>query len=207
MNYLLPAEYETCGLPPDIPDDLVTMASALIEAHCRRPTLMAAQYVERIRLTAGSQTGRLSYGPLLPGALVSTRVRYAKGRRGEYADLSSHQEFGLEIATAFGLPGAWSNLNVTTIDLYAEARELTFPANFLGLGYNEAEITYTAGFVTVPVRVKIACAQIVKNAQATPALNVKLSKLDTMQMEYFAGTLIDASVQSLLKPFVAEKLG
>jgi len=37
-------------------------------------------------------------------------------------------------------------------------------------------------------------------------LNVKQSKLDTMQMQYFAGTLIDADVQSLLKPFVAERL-
>jgi hypothetical protein len=47
----------------------------------------------------------------------------------------------------------------------------------------------------------------VKNAQATPALNVSMTKLDTMQMEYFSGTLIDAGVQALLKPFVAEKLG
>jgi hypothetical protein len=207
MGYLLPAEYETYGLAPETPDELVTMASALIEAHCKRPTLLAAQYVERIRLTAGAQTGRLSFGPLLPGALISARVRYAKGRRGEYADLTSHAELGLEIATAFGLPGSWSSLNVTTIDLYAEGRELTFPANFLGLGYNEAEITYTAGFVTIPVHVKVACAQVVKNAQATPALNVSMTKLDTMQMEYFAGTLIDVGVQALLKPFVAEKLG
>jgi hypothetical protein len=207
MNYLLPAEYEAYGLSAETADQLVAMASALIEAHCRRATLLAAQYTERIRLTAGAQTGRLSFGPLLASALISARVRYAKGRRGEYADLSTHQEFGLEIATAFGLPGTWSNLDVTTIDLYAPGRELTFPANFLGLGYNEAEVTYTAGFVTIPVHVKVACAQIVKNAQATPALNVKLSKLDTMQMEYFSGTLIDAGVQSLLAPFVAEKLG
>jgi hypothetical protein len=207
MGYLLPAEYELYGLAAETADALVAMASALIEGHCRRPTLLAAEYTERMRLTAGSQTGRLSYGPLLAGALISARVRYAKGRRGEYADLNLNQEMGLQIATAFGLPGTWSNLDVTTIDVYAFARELTFPANFLGLGYNEAEVTYTAGFVTVPDRIKIACAQIVKNAQATPALNVSLSKLDTMQMEYFSGTLIDEGVRSLLKPFMAEKAG
>jgi hypothetical protein len=205
MSYLQPSEYDPYGLPTDTPDALVAMASALMESHCRRPTLLSAQYVERIRLAAGSRTGRLSYGPLASDALVSARVRYAKGRRGEYADLDADREFGLQIATAFGLPGAWSTLNVTTIDLYPEARELTFPANFLGLGYNEAEITYTAGFVTVPERLKIACAQIVKNAQATPALNVSRTKLDTMQMDYFAGTLIDDGVATLLAPFVAEK--
>jgi hypothetical protein len=205
MGYLLPAEYESYGLAAETADDLIAMASALMEAHCRRATLAAAQYVERIRLTAGAQTGRLSYGPLCAGALIGCRVRYAKGRRGEYADMSSNREFGLQIATAFGLPGAWSTLDVSTIDVYENARELTFPANFLGLGYNEAEVTYTAGFVTVPVHIKLACAQIVRNAQATPALNVSSSKLDTMQMQYFAGTLIDDGVRALLKPYLAEK--
>lgn len=42
--------------------------------------------------------------------------------------------------------------------------------------------------------------------QATPALNVSKTKIDTMQMAYFAPTLIDNDVRTLLKPFVAEKL-
>ena len=54
---------------------------------------------------------------------------------------------------------------------------------------------------------KSACALVVKNAEATPALNVKSSRMDTLQMQYFAGTLLDEGVQSLLKPYVAEKVG
>ena len=64
MGYLLPAEYVQYGLTAETADDWVTMASALMEAHCRRPSLMVTQYVERIRLTAGAQTVRLSYRPL-----------------------------------------------------------------------------------------------------------------------------------------------
>ena len=71
------------------------------------------------------------------------------------------------IATAFGLPGMWTDLDVSTMDIYQGAREITFPRSFLGLGYNEAEVVYTAGFVTVPDQIKAACAQIVKNAEAT----------------------------------------
>jgi hypothetical protein len=59
----------------------------------------------------------------------------------------------------------------------------------------------------VPPAVKFACAQIVKNAQATPALNVKSSKMDTLQMQYFSNSLIDAGVQSLLVPYVAQRIG
>ena len=205
MGYLLPADYESYGLGAGTPDEWVTVASTLMEAHCRRPTLMAASYTERVRLTAGAQTARLSYGPLLPGALTGVQVRYGRPRRGEfeYAELP----FGLQVATTFGLPGSWTTLDVAAVDLYAEAREICFGWNALGLPYNEAEVTYTAGFVTVPGRVKTACAQIVKNAQATPALTVSKSRIDTMQVAYFGPTLIDDDVRALLKPFVAEKLG
>ena len=209
MGYLLPAQYEAFGLEPDTPDALVTMASALMEAWCRRPSLLATQYTERVRLIAGSQTFRLSYGPLLAGALVSGRVRYARPRRGEDAGIHPDRNafFVQEVATAFGLPGTWATLDVTTVDLYPGPREVTLPANFLGVGYNEVELTYTAGFVEVPTQVNAACAQIVKNAQAIPALNVKSSKLDTLQMQYFSGDLIDNGVALMLAPYRAERLG
>ena len=68
-------------------------------------------------------------------------------------------------------------------------------------------MTYTAGLATVPDALKFACAQIVKNAQATPGLNVKTSKVDTLQTEYFSDSLLDRQVKALLRPFVAERLG
>ena len=107
----------------------------------------------------------------------------------------------------FSVPGSWSALDVTTVDVNTTTAELTFPVNFLGLDYNEVEVTYTSGLSTIPDAVKVACVQIVKNAQATPAMNVKSSKMDTMQMQYFSGSLIDPQVQMLLKPYVAERLG
>jgi hypothetical protein len=207
MSYLLPTEYAQFGLTAETADDWVTMASALMEAHCRRPSLAVTQYVERIRLTAGAQTVRLSYRPLAAmvgadSALVGVRVRYGRPRRGEEVDL-----FRQQVMTAFGLPGSWSSLDVASVDVNETAGELTFPQNFLGLNYNEVEVTYTSGLAVIPAAVKVACAQIVKNAQATPAMNVKSSRMDTMQMEYFSGSLIDPQVRSLLKPYVAERLG
>jgi hypothetical protein len=207
MGYLLPTEYVQYGLTAETTDDWVTMASALMEAYCRRPSLLVTQYVERIRLTAGAQTVRLSYRPLAAAvgaasALVGVRVRFGKQRRGELPDPLRE-----EIAWAFSVPGSWSTLNVAAVDVNETTAELTFPANFLGLDYNEVEVTYTSGLATIPDAVKVACVQIVKNAQATPAMNVKSSKMDTMQMQYFSGSLIDPQVQLLLKPYVAERLG
>ena len=207
MAYLLPAEYVQYGLTAETADSWVTMASALMDAHCRRPSLTVTQYTERLRLTPGAQTVRLSYRPLAAAAgantpLVSVQVRYGRPRRGELSDPYRNQ-----VAWVFGLPGSWSALDVASVDVNASAAELTFPANFLGLDYNEVEVVYTSGLTTIPDAVKIACVQIVRNAQATPAMNVKSSRVDTMQMQYFSSSLIDAQVQALLRPYVAERLG
>ena len=133
------------GLTAETTDDWVTMASALMEAYCRRPSLLVTQYVERMRLTAGAQTVRLSYRPLAAAAgaasaLVGVQVRYGRPRRGELPD-----PFREQIAWAFSVPGSWNALDVTTVDVNETTAELTFPVNFLGLDYNEVEVTYTSG--------------------------------------------------------------
>jgi hypothetical protein len=207
MGYLQPTQYASYGLAADVTDDWVTVATALINAHCRRPDLNPVQYTERLRLVQGSQTARLSYLPLAAIApatspLVSIQARYAKPRRGEL--VYPLQE---EVLWAFSLPGTWTTVDPTTVDLVADTGELVFPLNIMGLPYNEVEVVYTAGLTTIPDAVLSACALLVKNAQATPGLNVKSSKLDTMQIQYFSNTLIDGTVQALLAPWVANRLG
>jgi hypothetical protein len=207
MGYLQPSQYASYGLAADVTDDWITLATALINAHCRRPDLNPAQYMERLRLVEGSQTARLSYLPLAPispatSPLVSIQARYAKPRRGQM--MYPLQE---EVLWAFSLPGAWTMVDPTTVDLVTDTGELIFPLNIMGLPYNEVEVVYTAGLATIPDAVLCACALIVKNAEATPGLNVKSSKMDTMQIQYFSNALIDATVQALLAPYVANRLG
>ena len=203
MGYILPTEYIQYGLTAETTDDWITMASSLIESWCKRPSLLPTQYVERMRLTAGTQSVRPSYAiDRIPMTLEAVRVRYGRPRRGELAD-----PFREQIAWAFSLPGSWSGLDLSTVDVNPSTSELIFPENFLGLNYNEIEATYTAGLTVIPAAVKIACAQIVKNAQAMPSTSVKSTRLDTLQMEYFGTSLIDLQVQALLRPYRAQRLG
>jgi hypothetical protein len=101
----------------------------------------------------------------------------------------------------------WTVIDPTTIDIWMDAGELTFPVNALGLFFNEVDVVYTAGLQTIPDKVKVACAQIVKNAQATPALNVKSGTIDKLRLDYFGATLVDDTVRNLLEQFVARKTG
>ncbi len=207
MGYLQPTDYVSYGLAPDTTDDWVTMASAMMEAYCRRPSLNPTQYTERMRVVGGNQTVRLSYLPLvavLPtmSPLVSLQGRLSRPRRGEIPYL----ELG-EIANVFSLPGMWTAIDPSTVDFDPTTGEITLPYNLLGLAYGEIEAIYTAGLSVIPAALLVACAQIVKNAQTTPGLNVQRSKIDTLQMEYFSGSLIDPQVQMLLAPYVSTRLG
>jgi hypothetical protein len=207
MAYLLPADYENYGLPAGTTPDWVTAATALINSYCRRPDLNVVEYTERLRIVSGSQTVRLSYLPLAALApatvpLVSVQGRYGRPRRGELPAVPL-----LEVALAFSLPGEWTAIDVESVDFDPATGELTLPWNLLGLPYNEVMVTYTAGLALITDDIKTACAQIVRNAQAQPALNASMTKLDTMQMKYFSSLLIDETVAMWLRPYVASRLG
>lgn len=203
MGYLLAAEYAAYGLTAETADAWVTAASAMMEAYCRRPSLLAASYTERLRVGRDRHTVRLSYGPVV--SVDSVRARFDGRRRGAHE--VQFAVLPLELQTMFCGPGTWTQIDVTTLDVDALDCEVRLPWNLLGAHYDEVEVTYTAGLATVPVAVKVACAQVVKNAQATPALNVHRSRVDTMQMEYFSDALLDSQVKALLRPYVAERLG
>src|SRR6185437_7201142 len=195
MPYLDPAAYEDFGLPPSTSADWIAAATALINSYCRRPDLAVTEYTERLRITREARTVRLSYLPLAPlgsaaSPIVSIQARYARPRRGELAIDPLN-----EAAWAFSLPGQWIALDPASIDLDPVTGELTLPGNLYGLPYNELAVTYTAGLVVIGDDVKSACAQIVRNAQSTPALNARSSKIDTMQMQYFSSSLLDDTVK------------
>jgi len=207
MAYLQPADYPNYGLPDDTTADWITAATALINSFCRRPDLNVTQYTERLRLTAGSQSTLLTYLPLTPMGsattpMVSIEGRYAQPRRGEIEDSSL-----FDIARTFSLPGQWTTIDPGAVDFDPATGELTLPSNVLGLRYNEVSVTYTAGLAVIGDDIKTACAQIVRNAQSTPALNASKTTIDTMQVQYFSSSLVDETVRAWLRPYVANRLG
>ena len=107
----------------------------------------------------------------------------------------------------FGLPGTWIDLDLTNFDCFGDTGEVSWLPNPLGLYFDEMELTYTAGFSTAPDPAKFACVQLVRNAQATPALNLKEGDLNDMHLTYFADTLLDATVQAMLAPDAAKRKG
>jgi hypothetical protein len=209
MNYLSNSEYESYGLEPETPESWVSAACAIINAHCNRPTLWVSAFTERVRLVPARNVLRLTYLPLVPAddgssPVTSARARYGIPRRGDNPTL---WDMSTEYAATFGLPGTWINLDVNTLDYFPETGEISWLPNPLGVYFDEMEFTYNAGFATIPDPVKFACVHLVRNAQAMPALNVREGSLNAMHFAYFADTLLDSTVQTMLAPYVAQKVG
>jgi len=204
MAYLAGDEYGLFGLEATTPESLVSAASDLIDAHCRRQGFGIAEYTERFRV-GRSRTVRLSYLPLAPiggatSAIVQARGRYSGRGRESGGEISLS-----EVAELFATPNLWFSLPVDSLDVNANSGEVMLCGGPLGPALSDLELTYTAGYSAVPAAVRQACAKLVKNALATPALNVS-KQIDTMYLQYFADTLVDADVRRLLAPYVAQRL-
>lgn len=206
MNYLEASEYAAYGLEETTAESWVTAASALMDAHCRRATLGVQQYTERMRVD-GRGVVRLTYLPLAAVAPATSAIVALRGRMGVLRRGEANEDLLSEVAREFGLAGAWSTMDVSNVDYDPATGELTLPAHALGLPYNEVEVAYTAGLDPMPEAVKCACAQIVRNAQATPAMNVRMNYLDGMRMGYFSDSLLDEDARKMLAPYVAQRVG
>ena len=133
MNYLETTEYLTYGLEAATDPSWVTAASAIIDAHCRRATLGVNQFEERLKMRPDVSAVQLSYLPLVTVSpaktpIVSLQGRYGVPRRGEWAI----SELSIEFATVFALPGAWTAIDPSTIDIWAESGELHFSRQRVG---------------------------------------------------------------------------
>jgi len=206
MAYLSADEYTLFGLEETTPASLVIAASDLIDAHCRRKGFGIAQYMERFRV-GRSRTVRLSYLPLASAVGATSPIVQARGRyTGNAGEWAAVAELAAEVAQAFTTPNTWFSVPINSLDLDLESGEVIVCCGLLAPALRDLEVTYTAGYSEIPRPVKQACAKLVKNALATPALNVSKQKIDTMYLQYFADSLIDSDVKRLLAPYVAQRL-
>lgn len=202
--YLTTAEFPTYGLADSTDPALIRVASELVDAFCQRASLLVTQYTERNRLLDGRPVTRVTYTPLAIASgqtapFLNVRARHGLARGPHALTLA-------EMLAPFGGPPEWVTLDSAQVDYQPVTGEVWLPAGLFGVPYTEVELTYTAGYDEVPQAAKLACAHMIRNVESHPAANVRLAQLDRLQLEYFAGSLLDEDVRRLLAPFVALRL-
>jgi hypothetical protein len=203
--YLSAAEFPAYGLADSTDPALVRVARDLVDSFCRRASILIAQYEERTKLPDGRPVTRASFTPLIAAEGNESPFLSLRARHGLPRGSGSDAVLGAMLAP-FGGPPAWVELDPAAVDFHRDTGEIWLPAGLYGAPYTEVEMTYTAGYAEPPENVKLACAQIIRNIESHPAPNVRSAQLDRLQLEYFAGSLLDEDTRRLLAPFIALRL-
>ncbi|MDE2103027.1 MAG: hypothetical protein KGL39_37630 [Patescibacteria group bacterium] len=155
-------------------------------------------------VTANSQT--LANGHV--SVLIGASGRYGYGRRSGimvYPDLNFIAN-SLQIASFFGGPPQWTQVDLSLIDFDPRTAEVWVPAGLYLSHYTELVVVYNSGYDPrqMPAAIKHACADIVKNALAMAAGVGVLKSISTggaLSMS-FGDDLIDNNVKRKLRNFV-----
>ena len=202
--YLSTAEFPAYALADSTDPALIRVASDLVDSFCQRASLLVTQYTERNRMPGGLPVTRATYTPLAVQQGAQTPFVFLRARHGALRGPNAASL--AEIIAPFGGPPEWINFDPSQVDFNAITGEVWLPAGIFGVPYSEVELTYTAGYVEPPEAIKLACAQIIRNVESHPAANVQAAKLDQLQLDYFAGSLLDEDTRRLLAPFVSVRL-
>jgi hypothetical protein len=110
----------------------------------------------------------------------------------------------LQIASFFGGPPMFTNIDVTQIDFDSRTGEMWVPAGLYLSQYTEVLITYNSGFDprSMPPAIKHATASLVRNllSRGGGATGLKSFKAGRIEAE-FTDELIDVNIQNLLQAY------
>jgi hypothetical protein len=152
-------------------------------------------------LPSGIQTQANTISPV-----ISCSGRYGYARRGQqqtYPDLNYAANV-LQIASFFGGPPAFTNIDVTQIDFDNRTGEMWVPAGLYLSQYTEVVISYNSGFDPrhMPPAIKHATASLVRNllSRGGGATGLKSFQAGRIRAD-FTDELIDVNIQNLLQAY------
>lgn len=138
--------------------------------------------------------------------IISCSGRYGYARRGQqqvYPDLNYASNV-LQIASFFGGPPQFTNIDVTQIDFDPRTGECWVPAGLYLSQYTEVVIVYNSGFDPrqMPPAIKHATASLVRNllSRGGGATGLKSFSAGRIRAE-FTDELIDVNIQNLLQAY------
>lgn len=138
--------------------------------------------------------------------IISCSGRYGYARRGQqqvYPDLNYAANV-LQIASFFGGPPMFTNVDVTMADFDSRTGECWIPAGLYLSQYTEVVIKYNSGFnpLAMPPAIKHATASLVRNllSRGGGATGLKSFQAGRISAS-FTDDLIDVNIQNMLQAY------
>ncbi len=180
-----------------VTDADIRFAMGLINAYTNRASLWPCQIEESLRLPSDQQRTRCSVTPVVHIETCLGRATY--GRRDRQG--LNAQQYGLGgILALMGGKPTWQPLPVEQIDFDQGTGTMWLPYNVYCLPYNEIRISYLAGYLTIPLRIKESIAIIINDTHARGPSSRIRHTIGRITNVYADSGYISQQVQQLLEP-------
>ncbi len=199
MAYLVTADLPTYAPQITLADPQATayikIASELIDRYCFR-TLGVTTYTERIPVNQFNQ-GHLTYKPIV--ALTTVQVRYGRKHYTYY----TNPVIDLYLLNNYFGPPRFQDVVVADCDFDPLQGYIWLPLGLWSVPYEEANLTYTAGYATVPEAVKCACGLLVAALVQRKGIGVVMEQIDDLRSQFKSDSLITPEIEQFLTPYIA----
>jgi len=173
------------------------MAQVLINGYCNRRSLWPEEHTERLDVPAGRNQVQLAARPVL--RILSAHGRYGYGRR-DRRQLNSANVDYVSVLAVLGSPPQFLPLDVNLIEVTGASGEVWLPTGMFLVPYSTIDITYVAGFVDIPYRIKLYVALIVNEICAKGSADRISYSVGRVSRTFASPSFIPADVRSDCNP-------
>lgn len=187
----------------EVTEGQVRAAQTLINTTCNRASLWPEIYEERLSLPSDRQQVVLAATPVIQ--VLHAAGRYSYGRRDRRSLNQVNFDYLAAIAV-FGSPPRFTDIDVSTVELFPATGEVWLPTGFFLIGYTEVQIQYLAGFLQIPDRAMLALVEII-NAMCSRGVSDRTHyQVGRVTSKYASDTFVTPQAQALLEPFTIRAL-
>lgn len=182
----------------------IRFAMSLMHAHCNRPTLWPVEHETGILRVDPSRQQLLL--PLTP-VIQLTRIagRFAMGRRDRQA--TNQMYFGYTAALSLlTSPPQWSTIDPTSCEVEPATGALWLATSQFLVPFNQIKVSYIAGYIEIPARVKACLALLINEVHAKGVSDRVKYTAGRVMRQYASTSFISPQVAQLLAPFVVQEL-
>jgi hypothetical protein len=194
----LEALYGTCTTEADI-------RAAMVIAHAfwGRSSLWPTQDTRELRLPSGRNETRLPLTPVLQ--ILEASAMYAPGRRWGQNSLQGTTDYSMYLMLTGGGYSRWTALDVRQMSVDGATGMVYLPTLLL-LPMSVVRITYVAGLLDIPPRVKLGLVEIINTLHNKGQSDRTAYAVGRVGRKYASDSWVTPAAQQLLAPWVVTTL-
>ena len=184
----------------------IRAAMVVAHAYLNRPSLWPTPYTLDIRMPSGRNETRLPITPVLQ--ILEAMSRYAPGRRDNQrapAGVGGYGDYGTYLMLTNGGQDPWTALDVRQMYVDSATGMVTLP-NTLLMPLSQLRITFVAGLLHIPDRIKLALFEIINTFHTKGQSDLTRTSIGRVSKTYASNSMLTPLARQLLDPWVVVTL-